>query len=156
MFFWNSLAFSMIQQMLAIWSLIPLPFLKPTWSSGSSRFMYCWSLAWRMLSISHSVRSNSLWPPWTGVHQASLSFTVSRSLLKLMSIESMMPSNNLILCAPFSSCPWSFQASGSFPVSQLFSSGGQSIRASSSASVLPMNIQGWFPLGLTGFISLQS
>ena len=51
MFFWNSLAFSMIQQMLAIWSLVPLPFLKPAWTSGSSRFMYCWSLAWRILSI---------------------------------------------------------------------------------------------------------
>ena len=51
MFFWNSLAFSMIQQMLAIWSLDPLPFLKPAWTSGSSWFMYCWSLAWRILSI---------------------------------------------------------------------------------------------------------
>ena len=51
MFFWNSLAFSMIQQMLAIWSLVPLPFLKPVWTSGSSRFTYCWSLAWRILSI---------------------------------------------------------------------------------------------------------
>ena len=51
MFFWNSLAFSMIQQMLAIWSLVPLPFLKSAWASGSSRFTYCWSLAWRILSI---------------------------------------------------------------------------------------------------------
>ena len=56
---------------------------------------------------------------------------------------------------PFSSCPQSFPASGSFPVSQLFTSGGQSIRASASASVLSMNIQGRFPLGLTGLISLQ-
>ena len=51
MFFWNSLAFSMSQRMLAIWSLVPLPFLKPAWTSGSSRFTYCWSLAWRILSI---------------------------------------------------------------------------------------------------------
>ena len=43
-FFWNSLAFSMIQRMLAIWSLVPLPFLKPVWTSGSSRFMYCWRI----------------------------------------------------------------------------------------------------------------
>ena len=50
-FFWNSLAFSMIQQMLAIWSLLPLPFLNPAWTSGSSQFMYFWSLAWRILSI---------------------------------------------------------------------------------------------------------
>ena len=51
MFFWNSLAFPMIQRMLAIWSLVPLPFLKPAWTSGSSRFTYCWSLAWIILSI---------------------------------------------------------------------------------------------------------
>ena len=57
---------------------------------------------------------------------------------------------------PFSSCPPSFPASGYFPVSQLFTSGGQSIGASASASVLPMNIQSWFPLGLTGLIALQS
>ena len=57
---------------------------------------------------------------------------------------------------PFSSCPQSFPASGSFPMSQLFASGGQSIEVSASASVLPMNIQGWFPLGWTGWISLQS
>ena len=51
MFFWNSLAFSTLQQRLAIWSLVPLPFLKPARTSGSSQFMYCWSLAWRILSI---------------------------------------------------------------------------------------------------------
>ena len=57
---------------------------------------------------------------------------------------------------PFSSCPQSFPASESFPVSGLFASGGQWIVASASASVLPMNIQDWFPLGLTGLISLLS
>ena len=57
---------------------------------------------------------------------------------------------------PFCSCPQSFPASGSFLISQLFASGGWSIGALASASVLPMNIQGWFPLGLTGLISLQS
>ena len=57
---------------------------------------------------------------------------------------------------PFSSCPQSSPASGSFPVSWFFVSGGQSIEASASASVLPMNIQCWFPLGVTGLISLQS
>ena len=57
---------------------------------------------------------------------------------------------------PFSSCPQSLPASGAFPMSQLFSWGGQSIGVSASASVLPMNIRDWFPLGLTGFISLQS
>ena len=57
---------------------------------------------------------------------------------------------------PFSSCLQSFQASGSFPMSQFFTSGGQSIGVSASASVLPMNIQDWFPLGWTGWTSLQS
>ena len=50
MFFWNSFAFLMIQWMLSIWSLVPLPFLNPAWSSGSSRFTYCWCLAWIILS----------------------------------------------------------------------------------------------------------
>ena len=58
--------------------------------------------------------------------------------------------------APFSSCPQSFSASESFPMSQFFESGGQSIGVSASASVLPMNIQSWFPLGWTGLISLLS
>ena len=57
---------------------------------------------------------------------------------------------------PFSSCLQSFPISGSFPMNQFFASGGQSVRVSASASVLPMNIQGWFPFGLTGWISLQS
>ena len=94
--------------------------------------------------------------PWTAACQASLSITNSQSLTKLMSIESVMPSNHLTLVVPFSSCPQSFLASGSFPMSQFFTSGGQSIGASASASVLPMNIQDWFPLGWTGWIFLQS
>ena len=89
---------------------------------------------------------------WTAAPQASPSITNSRSLLKLMSIESVMPSNHLILCHPFSFCLQSFPASESFPMSTFFASGGQSIGASGSVSVLPVNIQDWFPLGLTGFI----
>ena len=81
--------------------------------------------------------------------------TNSRSLLKLMSIELVMPSNHLP-CNPLLLHLQSFPASGSFPVSQLFTSGGQRIGASPSASVLPMNIQDWFPLGWTGLISLLS
>ena len=69
-------------------------------------------------------------------------------------IESVMPSNHLILCHPFLLPPSSFPASGSFQMSQFFESGGQSIAV--SASVLPMNIQDWSPLGWTGWISLQS
>ena len=82
--------------------------------------------------------------------------TISLSLLKLTCIESVMPSNHLILCGPISFCPPSFPASGSFPVSKLFASRDQSTRPSASASVLPINIQGWFSLGLTGLISLLS
>ena len=94
--------------------------------------------------------------PWTAACQASLSFSISQSLLKLMSIESMVPSNHFILCHLFSSFPQSFPASGSFPMSQFFASGDQSIGASASTSVLPVNTQDWSPLGWTGWISLQS
>ena len=92
--------------------------------------------------------------PWTAALQASLSITSSQSWLKV--IESMMPSNHLIFCPPFSFCLQSFPASGSFQMSQSFASGGQSIGVSASTSVLPMNIQDWCPLGWTGWISLQS
>ena len=94
--------------------------------------------------------------PWITAHQACLSITNSQSPLKLMSFELMMPSNHLTLCRPLSSCLQSFLASGSFQMSQLFASGGQSIGASASTSVLPMNTQDWSPLGWTGWISLQS
>ena len=80
--------------------------------------------------------------------------SLSPSLLRFMSIELMMLSNHLIFCYPLLCCLQSFPASGSFPMSWLFASGGQSIGASASASVLPMDIQGWLPLGLTGLISL--
>ena len=96
----------------------------------------------------------TLCDPMDCAHQTSTSITNSQSLLKLMSIESVMPSKHLILCIPFSSHLQSFQASGYFQMSHLFSSGGQSIGV--SASVPPMNIQDRFPLGWTGWISLQS
>ena len=94
--------------------------------------------------------------PWTTAYQASPSITISRSLLKLMSIKSVMPSNHLILCCPLSSHLQSFPASGSFQMSQFFTSGGLSMGASASTSVLPMNIQDQFPSVLIGWISLQS
>ena len=83
-----------------------------------------------------------------------MSIINSWSLLKLMPIKLVMPSNHLILCCPFLLLPSFFPRSGSFPMSHLFQSGGQIIRA--SASDFLMNIQDWFPLGLTGLISLQS
>ena len=79
--------------------------------------------------------------PWTAVRQVSLSITNSWSVLKLMPIELMMPFNHLNLCSPFSSCLQPCPASGSFPMSQFFPSGGQSNGVSASASVLKMNIQ---------------
>ena len=83
-------------------------------------------------------------------------FTISCSILKLKPIESVVLSNYLISSVTPFFCLQSFPALGSFPMSHLFVSGGQSIGALASAPVLPMNIQGWFPLGLTSLISTQS
>ena len=83
--------------------------------------------------------------PPTGAHQASLSFTISWNLLKLICIESVYHPTISSSVLAFSSCLQSFSASASFPESQFFASGGQSIGASASASVPPMNIQDWFP-----------
>ena len=88
---------------------------------------------------------------WTTVCQASLSIASSQTLFKLMSIESVMPSNHLILCRPLLLLPQAFPASVSFQMGQFLTSGGQSIGASASASVLPLSIQDWFPLGWTGW-----
>ena len=106
--------------------------------------------------FSWQVLSNSLWPhelqhamlpcPSPSPRVCSSSYPLNRSCHPTISSS----------VSPFSSCLLSFPASGSFSVSQLFTSGGQSIGASALAPVLPMNIQGWFPLGLTGLISLQS
>ena len=89
--------------------------------------------------------------------QSSLSSTISQSLLKFIFIELVRFSNHLVLCHP--SSPFALnlaQHLGSFPMSRLFTSGGQSIGTSASATVLPMTIQSWFPPGLTGLISLPS
>ena len=98
--------------------------------------------------------SNSLRPPGLQQCQALLSFTISQSLLKFMSIDSVMLSNHLILCCLLLLLP------SIFPSIRVFSTeSAVHIRwpkSWTSASVLPMNIQGWFPLGLTGLISLQS
>ena len=94
--------------------------------------------------------------PWTAALQAFLSITNPWSLLRLTSIASVMPYNHLILCHPLLLPPSIFPSIGSFPMSQLFTSGGQRTGVSASASVLPMNIQDWFPLEWTGWISLQS
>ena len=91
--------------------------------------------------------------PWTA---ARLSFNISRSLLKFMSIESVIPSTNLVLCFPLLLLFSIFFSIRVFSNESAFPSSGQKIRVSASALVLPMNIQDWFPLGWTGLISLQS
>ena len=102
--------------------------------------------------FSRSILSNSLWPRG---HQASLSITNAWSLLKLMPIESMMPSYHLILSRPLLLPPSIFPSIRLFYKSQFSTPGGRSIEPSASASDPPMNIQNWFPLGLTDLISLQ-
>ena len=100
MFFWNSLVFLRIQRMLAIWSLVPLPFLKSSWTSGSSQFTYFWSLAWRILSItllvcemSASVRSfeHSLALPFFGIGMKTDLITISQREKKLLERRSTLP-----------------------------------------------------------------
>ena len=96
---------------------------------------------------------------WTVAHQASqasLSFTISQTLLKFMSIELVMLPNHLILCYPFLLLPSIFLSLRVFPISQLFAWGGQSTGASALAPFLPKNTQIWSPSEWTGWISLQS
>ena len=112
---------------------------------GVGKQIYKHRESWRGLVQFSSVQSLShiqlFANPWTTARQASLSITNSWSLPKPMSIESVMPPTISASVIPFSSCLQSFPASGSFQMSQLFASGGQSIGVSASASVLPMNIQ---------------
>ena len=108
----------------------------------------CWLL--RISQFSHWVMSDSLWPH--GLQHARLPKACSNSC----PLSWWCHPTILSFIVPFSSCLQSFSASGSFPMRQFFLSDGQSNEASASASVLPVNIQGWFPLGLTGLIFLKS
>ena len=142
-----------------LWNLMEL--IQSTWYTAyrtNARFLFYNVLLHNIDSVqfSHSAVSNSLWPhglqharppcpspiPWVYSNSSPYSRwcypTISSSVF------------------PFSSCLQSFPASGSFPMSQLFASGGQSIRVSASASVLPMNTQDWSLLGWTAWLSLQS
>ena len=94
--------------------------------------------------------------PWTIAHQAPLFSTISRSLLKLMSIELVMPSSHLILCHPLLLLPLIFPSIRVFSNELALRIRWPKCWASASAWVLPVNLQGWFPLGLTGLISFQS
>ena len=114
------------------------------------------------VTCSESIIVQSLSPvqlfvtPWTAACQDSLFFTISRSLLKLMSIEFSMPPNHLGLCCPLLLLPSIFSSITDFSNELALHMRWPNTGASASASVLPMNIQDWFPLGLTGWISLQS
>ena len=135
--------------------------LKGSWNKQQKSHVdfRCGSLKatkWHQFSLVQSLSRVWLFvTPWTAVRQASLSITNSQSLHKLMSIESVMSSNHLILCHPHLLLPSIFPSIRSFLMSQFFVSGGQSIGVSASRPVLPMNIQAWFHLGWTGWISLQ-
>ena len=265
MFFWNFFAFSMIQQMLANWPLVPLSFQNPACTYGGSQFTYCWSLLWRILNITllacemntvvqvvwtsfstsllwdwsenwllstgwvfqicwhiecstltassfrilnnsagilssplalfvvmltkahltsnskmsssrwvttpswlsrslrlflyqfnHSAMSDSLWPHGLQHSRPPCPSPTPRVYSDSCPLSRWCHSTISSSVVPFSSRLQSFPASGSFPVSQLFTSGGPSIGVSASASVLPMNTQDWSPLEWTGWISLQS
>ena len=111
-------------------------------------------------SVSQSVQSLSrvrlFATPWITARQASLSITNSRSSLRFMFIESVIPSRHRILCRPLLLLPPNPSQHQSFPMSQLFTWGGQSTGVSALASLLPKNTQDWSPLEWTGWISLQS
>ena len=121
------------------------------WFAGTQKEPW-WSVFIYLL-FSHSVVSDSV-ASRTAAHQVSLSFIISQNLLKLMSIKLVMPSNHLVLRPRLLLLPSIFPSIRVFSNESLFTSGIQSTWA--SASVLPINIQGWFPLGWTGWISLQS
>ena len=115
------------------------------------KYLLIWMLASSLLLFS-CLSCVRLSDPMDCSTPGSLSFFISCNLLGLMSIESVMPSNYLILCCPLLLFPSIFLSVRD--LSQLFISSGQNTGASASGSVLPMNIQGWFPFGLTGLISL--
>ena len=126
------------------------------YQTESSHYFELLGLYFSSVQFSHSVLSDSVWPH-------GLQHTRPPCLSPIPGVDSNScplsrryhPTTSSSV-VPFSSCPQSFPASGSFQMSQLFASGGQSIEASASTSVLPMNTQDWSALGWTGWISLQS
>ena len=112
-----------------------------------------WYLLFRSIQFSCSVMSDSLQPH--RLQHARLLCPSSTPGAYSNFIESVMPSNHLILCRTLSSCLQSFSASVSFQMSEFFASDGQSIGVSASASVLPMNIQDWFPFDWFDLLAVQ-
>ena len=112
-------------------------------------------ISFSSVHFSRSVMSDSLWPHELQ-HTRPPCPSPTPGVYPLMSIKSVMPSNHLIFCHPFLLLPSIFHSIRDFPNESVLCTGGQSIGVSASASVLPMDIQDWFPLGRTGWISLQS
>ena len=111
---------------------------------------------WCSIQFSYSVMSDSLWPHGLQPARLPCPSLFPRVSSNFCPLSRWCHPNISSSVVPFSSCLHSFPALGSFPISQLFTSGGQSIRVSASTSLLPMNTQDWSPLGWTGWISLQS
>ena len=122
------------------------------------QFYTRWRREHSSVQFSRSVMSDSLRPHWLQHTRLPCPSPISLSLPKLMSIKLVMLSNHLILCCPLLLLPSIFPSIRGFffPMSQFFTSGGQSIGVLASVSVLPVKTQNWSPLGLTGWISLQS
>ena len=114
------------------------------------------NIIWLSLQVSHSVVSDSLWPHESQHTKPPCPSPTPRVYPNSCPLSRWCHPTISSSVIPFSSCLQSFPASGSFQMSQLFASGGQSIRVSASTSVLPINTQDWFPLGRTGWISFQS
>ena len=153
-----------------VWTIVfiknlSLDFTVEVWFEGDKESMHCQEMVTGssktnsfllLLLFSRSVVSDST-TPWTAACQASLSITISQSLLKLTSIVLVMPSNHLVLCYLLLLLPSIFTSTRVFSNElALCIRWSRSIGDSASELVLPVNIQGWFPLGLTGLISLKS
>ena len=126
--------------------------------SGQYQCQVCnlWQVACRSSSVQLLIRVQLFPTPWTAARQASLSITNSQNLLRLMPTESVMPSNHLILCCRLVLPPSIFPSIRVFSKESVLCIRWSNIGVSASASVLPMNIQDWFPLAWTCWISLQS
>jgi len=119
------------------------------WRLVKTNSSYTWKTYTHLLVVQSLSHVQLFAIPWTATCQASLSFTVSQNLLTLMPIDSVTPSNNLTLCHPLLLLPSIFPSIRFFSKELSLCIRWPSIGASASASVFPMNIQGWFPLGLT-------
>ena len=135
--------------------------LSSLWNDSADSFIYIWIVSYvcQFSSISQPCPTDydyDFATPWTAARQASCPSPTPGVYSNPCPLSQWCHPAISSSVVPFSSCPQSFPASGSFQMSQFFTSGGQRIGVSASASVLPRNIQSWSPLGWTGWISLQS